>query len=231
MHAQRGFAEPLAPLPYFVDRVDSDWQQPGPRPHERPYFLFVGRLEVMKGLQTLVDLWKTGLDFDLLVVGTGSYENQLRATSASAPRIKFLGAMSQRELGALYVHALACIVPSITYETFGIVILEAFARKTPVIVRDLGALPEVVQESGGGYTYCSQDELLVSMRRIAGSPTLRSELGENGYQAFLLRWSREAHLERYFGVLDETARRKFGYSPWDQDQLNERPTLSPVQSA
>lgn len=55
--------------------------------------------------------------------------------------------LPQSELGTLYFHALACIVPSITYETFGMIIIEAFARKTPVIVRDLGALPEVIHDS------------------------------------------------------------------------------------
>ena len=50
MHAERGFLEPVAHLPYFIDRVDEEWQRPAPRPHERPYFLFVGRLEVIKGL-------------------------------------------------------------------------------------------------------------------------------------------------------------------------------------
>ena len=49
--------------------------------------------------------------------------------------------LPQSELGTLYFHALACIVPSITYETFGMIIIEAFARSTPVIVRDLGGLP------------------------------------------------------------------------------------------
>ena len=36
-------------LPYFIDRADGDWQSPAPRPQARPYFLFVGRLEEIKG--------------------------------------------------------------------------------------------------------------------------------------------------------------------------------------
>ena len=144
MHQERGFSQPVAYLPNFIDRVDSDWQEPAPRPHEGPYFLFVGRLEKIKGLQTLIHLWNRVPDHDLLVVGTGGYEQELRALAAAQPRVKFLGPLGQRELGALYYHALACIVPSITYETFGMTSIEAFARKTPAIVRDLGDPP------GGG---------------------------------------------------------------------------------
>jgi glycosyltransferase involved in cell wall biosynthesis len=218
MHAERGFPQPVAHLPYFIDRVDEDWENPTPRPHENPYFLFVGRLEVIKGLQTLIELWKRVPTFDLLVAGTGTYEKQLRAQAASNPHIKFLGPLAQRELGALYFHALACIVPSITYETFGIINIEAFARKTPVIARDLGALPEVIQDSGGGFVYRSNEELLDAIRRIAQSPEVRHELGEKGYRAFIQWWSRVAHMRLYFDFLRGAALRKFGYVPWEREE-------------
>jgi glycosyltransferase involved in cell wall biosynthesis len=215
MHAERGFQRPVAHLPHFIDRVDHEWKTPGPRPQERPYFLFIGRLEAIKGLQTVIDVWNRAGDLDLLVAGAGSYEEQLRARAASDSRIKFLGQLPQRELGALYFHALACIVPSITYETFGTTIIEAFARKTPVIVRDLGALPEVVYDSGGGFVYRTDEELLAALQRIASSTTLRRELGEKGYRAFVQNWSSEAHLELYFDFLCSAAARKFGEVPWE----------------
>jgi glycosyltransferase involved in cell wall biosynthesis len=214
MHTERGFPQPVGYLPNFADRVDSDWQDPAPRPQEVPYFLFVGRLELIKGLQTLIALWDRIPKYDLLVVGTGSYEQVLRAMAAGNPRIKFLGAMPQRDLGALYYHALACIVPSVTYETFGMTNVEAFARKTPAVVRDLGALPELIQDSGGGFVYRTDEELLEALARIARSPGFRAELGQNGYNAFLHLWCREAHLRMYFDYLDRSAQKKFGSIPW-----------------
>ena len=100
MHAERGFSRPLEHLPHFIDRVDDDWRRPGPRPHDRPYFLFVGRLESIKGLQTVIPLWADVHEADLLIAGTGTYEGELRAMAGSNPRIKFLGALPQRALGA-----------------------------------------------------------------------------------------------------------------------------------
>jgi glycosyltransferase involved in cell wall biosynthesis len=211
MHASRGFPQPVAHLPYFIDPVDSDWRAPGPRPHAKPYFLFVGRLELIKGLQTLIPLWDRVKDADLLVAGAGNYEVELRALAAQNPRIHFLGARSQQELGVLYYHALAAILPSITYETFGMISIEAFARKTPVIVRDLGALPEAVIDSGGGgFVYRNDEELLDAVRRIAESPALRADLGERGYSAFQRQWSRRAHLKFYFDFIENLAARKAG---------------------
>jgi glycosyltransferase involved in cell wall biosynthesis len=148
-----------------------------------------------------------------LIAGTGGYEPELRAMAAANPRIKFLGVLPPSELGALYYHAIACIVPSVTYETFGLTSVEAFARKTPAIVRDLGALPEVVRESGGGFVYRTDEELLQAIHALAASPALRAELGEKGYAGFLHRWTREAHLAMYFDYLNRAAQEKFGAAP------------------
>lgn len=217
-HAERGFARPVAHLPYFIDRVDRDWKEPGPRWQEKPYFLFVGRLEAIKGLHTLIPLWEKVEDFDLLVAGSGTQAARLRTMASGNPRIKFLGYLSQEQLGPLYFHAVACIIPSITYETYGMISIEAFARKTPVIVRDLGALSESVHDSGGGFVYSADDQLLAAVRRIGASPALRAELGEKGYRAFLRFWSREAHMEMYSRFLREIASRKFGCVPWDTEE-------------
>ena len=220
MHAERGFPQPVAHLPYFVDGVDHDWKEPASRPQERPFFLFVGRLELIKGLQTLIEVWNRAGDIDLLIAGTGNYERQLRAQAVSNPCIKFLGALGQRELGNLYFHAVACLVPSLTYESFGMVTIESFARKTPVIVRDLGALPEVIHDSGGGFVYSTDEELLTAINRLSTSPKLRCEMGDMGYAAFRRWWSREAHMELYFDFLHRAAIKKFGCVPWETEDTN-----------
>ena len=213
IHAERGFPKPLAHLPNFIDLVDDEWRNPAARPHANPYFLFVGRLELIKGLQTVIPLWDRMPKHDLLVAGAGTYEGQLRAMAAGNPRISFLGPLPQKELGSLYFHAVACIVPSVTYETFGLTSVEAFARKTPAVVRGLGALPEVIEDSGGGFVYRTDEELLAALKQLADSPGLRAELGEKGYRGFVRYWSREAHLKQYFGFLEEIVERKFG--GWD----------------
>ncbi len=217
MHQQRGFPFPIEPLPYFLDRVDQDWMSPAPRPHPRPYFLFVGRLEKIKGLQQILPEFAGDGDWDLLVSGSGNYEPQLRRQAQGLPRVKFLGWVPLEQIGPYYHHALGVIVPSITYETFGIIIIEAFARKTPVIVNDLGALPEVVYDSGGGFVYRTREELRRAMSLLAGQPALRQELGQKGYDAFCRFWSAAPHLELYFQFIREAAQRKLGRVEWEAE--------------
>jgi hypothetical protein len=60
------------------------------------------------------------------------------------------------------------------------------------------------------------------MRRIASSSTLCHELGENGYQAFLAHWSKDAHFKLYFDLLRATAIRKFGVVPWERAHPSDR---------
>jgi glycosyltransferase involved in cell wall biosynthesis len=208
LHRERGFQSAFEYLPNFCERADSDWKKPGVRANERPYFLYAGRLEAIKGLQTVIPLWRNVQGFDLLIAGSGSHEAELRALSAEIPGVRFVGRLSQSALGGLYAHAEALVVPSLTYEVFGLVVIEALARKTPVIARDLGGLSEVINESGGGCLYQRDEDLLECVCRLGADRRLRDEKGEQGYRYFLAHWTREAHLERYWRVIHEAGSRK-----------------------
>jgi hypothetical protein len=54
-------------------------------------------------------------------------------------------------------------------------------------------------------------------------------MGERGYQKYIERWSEEAHLGIYFRVLEDTARRKFGFVPWERTR-RESLEFTPVQA-
>jgi glycosyltransferase involved in cell wall biosynthesis len=211
----RGFVREIQHVPYFVPQGEAAHAAPEPAPHPRPFFLFVGRLEKIKGVQELIPLFRHYPHADLLVAGTGNYEAELKAQAAGMHNVVFLGSLQQAQLRALYRHAMALLVPSICYEVFGIIILEAYMQKTPVIVRDLGGLKEVVEESQGGLAYRSERELVQAMEQIRTHPALRAEMGERGYQTYLRRWNEEAHLEMYLNLVRETALKKHGRVPWE----------------
>ena len=74
------------------------------------------------------------------------------------------------------------VVPSLFPETFGYVVLEAFAVRTPVVVHEGGgALRETGVASGGGLGYRTDGELLLAMRRIVHDDDLRDELADRGF--------------------------------------------------
>jgi glycosyltransferase involved in cell wall biosynthesis len=148
-HREMGLQRPIAELPYFTSRWSLDQPTETYVSPEVLYFLFVGRLENIKGLQSLIPVFRRYRNAQLWVAGTGEYEGVLRAMAADSPNIKFLGHQSGEPLRVLYEQAVATIVPSLWYEVFGIIILESFTQKTPVIVSNRGGMPKVVTSSGG----------------------------------------------------------------------------------
>jgi glycosyltransferase involved in cell wall biosynthesis len=72
-------------------------------------------------------------------------------------------------------------------------------------VRNLGGMPETIQESGGGVIYDTEQELIEAMDRLLQDPLYRQKLGLNGYNAYRKKWTPEAHLKRYFELIEETA--------------------------
>jgi glycosyltransferase involved in cell wall biosynthesis len=75
-------------------------------------------------------------------------------------------------------------------------------------------MAEVVEQSHAGLLFRTEEDLVHALRRLASSSELRREFAENALAAWRERWNVEVHLNRYFELLEETARRKFGSVPW-----------------
>jgi glycosyltransferase involved in cell wall biosynthesis len=202
-HLEMGLQRPIAELPYFTSRWVHDLPTEKYMSRDVPYFFFIGRLEKIKGLQTLIPVFRRYRHAQLWVAGTGEYEGTLRAMAADSPNIKFLGHQSGEQLRLLYEQAVATVVPSIWCEVFGIVILESFTQKTPVIVSNMGGMPKLVEDSGGGFVFETETELVAAMDRLLGEPSLREQMGQRGYQALQQKWSAEVHIPQYLRLIEQ----------------------------
>ena len=204
LHARFASDVHIEHIPHFVPSP----QVGEPLQRERPYFLYVGRLESIKGVARAISAFRRRADADLLVVGTGTLEGRLRREAADLPNVRFLGWQTRNELVALYRGARAVIVPTLGHETFGLVAVEGFAHGVPAIVPDFGALGELIAESGAGLTYRSDDELSGALDRLATDDGLRAELGRRGRDAYAAHWTAERHLDRYFALIATLAERR-----------------------
>jgi glycosyltransferase involved in cell wall biosynthesis len=208
IHHRMGLDRPIVHLPLFVSSGGHGASQPEPledEASEGPYFLFVGRLEKLKGLQTLLPVFHRYPKARLVIAGTGKYESTLRKLAQGADNIRFMGHVSGHRLQSLYRRSTGLILPSVCFDASPLVLIEAFKERTPVIVRNLGGMPETIQESGGGVIYDTEQELIEAMDRLLQDPLYRQELGLNGYNAYRKKWTPEAHLKRYFELIEETA--------------------------
>jgi D-inositol-3-phosphate glycosyltransferase len=134
----------------------------------RRVVLFAGRLEPLKGADTLIEaiaemdrdphlqdvvcLFIGGDSGDGARASRGGERRRLERLAAGAgigDRVRFLGAVPHERLARYYALAEVCVVPS-RVETFGLVALEAQAQGTPVVAARVGGLPEVVADSETG---------------------------------------------------------------------------------
>lgn len=196
IHAKRGLRRPMQVLPYFVGE---DWLAEAPRTTGKAYFLFAGRLVREKGLTQAIEAMRLFPQVELWIAGSGPEEATLRLNDAD--NIRFLGRLGEAELREIYRGAIATLIPSEMVETFGYVALESMAVGTPVIVHDLGALPELVTQSNGGIVYTGVEQMREAMQQLLLDPDLRERLGAEGRNAALRLWNEERHLERYFALL------------------------------
>src|SRR5439155_19902379 len=148
--------------------VDTELFQPMPRATAKdllelgpePLLLYVGRLQPIKGLETLLQamtrvdgaatLFVIGGDHDEPENGHGVRLRERVAELGLGRRVMFLGAQPQHRLRLFYAAAEATVMPSY-YESFGMVALEAMACGSPVVASRVGGLTTTVKDRVTGY--------------------------------------------------------------------------------
>ncbi|HUF17637.1 MAG TPA: glycosyltransferase family 4 protein [Thermoanaerobaculia bacterium] len=207
-HIELGFPSDIQVLPLFAPDShvqSSPFHVPGT--DRRPYFLYIGRLERLKGVENLLEVFRGYRGADLVIAGTGTLGESLRTSARDLDHVRFAGWLEPDELRALYANAAAVIVPSLCYETFGLVALEAFGTRTPVIARNIGALPEVLA-AGGGMLFDSDDELPALLDRLLGDQPRRDEIGEAGFRSLQQNYTEALHLDRYYEIIENARDRR-----------------------
>ncbi|MGI8753802.1 MAG: glycosyltransferase family 4 protein [Acidimicrobiales bacterium] len=117
-----------------------------PWPASKPTVVFVGRHEIRKGLAVLVDaMARLGPDVRLWVIGEGPETARLQAQTADDRRIEWLGMVDEAEKARRLRAATVFCAPSISGESFGVVLLEAMAARIAVVASDLAGYRNVAR--------------------------------------------------------------------------------------
>ncbi len=204
-HQEFGLSRDQEVVNYFLPDRDPAREEPGDNPHDRPYCLFVGRLEKIKGLDDIIPGFADYPDADLLILGDGEYASTLQHLARDVPNVKFLGRLPPEMLDRYYRHALALVVPSVCFETFGIIVIESLRQGTPVLARNIGPLPETVRRSEAGEVFEGPEEFFRQLAGLQAEPARRAELAANAVAAFDANWSESAVLPQYLDVVRRAA--------------------------
>ena len=157
---------------------------------KQPFMLHLSQLSKPKGTYFIIDsmklLWEQGLDFDLVLAGSKSddfdvYINSLEENVRK--HIIVLNRISDEDkknaLAACDIFAMPSIV-----DAFGLVFLEAWFYKKPIIGAFAGGVPEVIEDGINGFLVPFNDRYMLSeiISKLYDSPSLRKKMGENGYR-------------------------------------------------
>lgn len=126
-------------------------------------FVFVGRLEQLKGIDMLLRVWqRLGNQFSRLIVcGTGELDNWCRefVKEKDIRNIEFRGVIPNRDVKKIIGESRALILPSRCYEGFPMSIAEAYSMGTPVIGPNVGNIDGLIRQGITGVKYKYNDEV------------------------------------------------------------------------
>ncbi len=171
----------------------------GVKPCDR-MLLFVGRIEPLKGIDTLLramgllahecPTWASQICVAIIGGDPNTTENEemerlkaIRTELGITDLVTFLGARDQDKLHHYYSAAEAVIMPS-HYESFGMVALEAMACGTPVIASEVGGLAYLIHDGKTGFHIPNGDPVALAsaIARLVENPELRNKLGRQAHR-------------------------------------------------
>jgi glycosyltransferase involved in cell wall biosynthesis len=167
------------------------------------YAIYVGRLSNEKGVRTLVEAWREPGLPPLRLLGDGPLRSELE-TQISQQRlpIEIMGNRPRPEVLSQVGGACLQIIPSECYEGFPMVILEALAKGTPLVVSRIGSINEIVEDDVTGVKFSPGDPtgLARCVRDLAGNPTRLSRLREQARKCFEDHYTGDKNLERILAI-------------------------------
>jgi glycosyltransferase involved in cell wall biosynthesis len=164
------------------------------------YVGYVGRISPEKGIGTL--LQAAALNPSLPVYIAGDYSSMPGLLMEAPENVRFLGPLERSELEAFYRNARFLVIPSLCYETFGLVAAEAMGHGIPVISSRLGGLPEIVEDEVTGFLFepGNAEDLASKIKLLWENSDLRRQMGQAGLEKALQEYGAEVYYQRLMTI-------------------------------
>lgn len=166
------------------------------------YALFVGRLSPEKGVELMLEAWtELGDRLPLRVVGDGPLADRVRRAAAPG-RIEAVGRVSPERVQALMGEATMLIFPSLWYETFGRVGMEALAAGTPVVASDHGAMADLIEHGRTGRLFQpgSATDLVEQVQWLLDHPQARADMRSAAREEFEAHYTGERNYQLLMAI-------------------------------
>ena len=170
------------------------------------FVVFVGRLSPEKGISTLLEAWKMlGSSVSLRIIGEGPLEQEVQTAARENPGIEYMGRRSVEEVKHVMGKAKALIFPSLWYEGMPRVIVESFAKGTPIISSDLGAMSTMITHKVNGlhFTVGDVDSLAQQVQWMLDNSEAWNSMRKLARQEFEEHYSAYANYQALIEVYNQ----------------------------
>lgn len=155
------------------------------------HFLFIGRLTEEKGIETLLSAFKN-LPFLLKIVGDGPLKELVLNSTKESKNIIYLGNLPSEKVSEELQKTQALIFPSVWYEPFGLVNIEAFANGTPVLASNIGAPQSLIIDGYNGFHFEPGNvkhlkETIAKFNMLSDS--INSQMRANAFKSYTEKYS------------------------------------------
>jgi glycosyltransferase involved in cell wall biosynthesis len=189
--------------------------EPVPTPQPRPFTVgFAGRLVESKGLADLLAaVRQLAAPVELVLIGEGPLRRQMEGQAIPGSTVRVLDGLPHERMPEGYAHLDVLALPSRTTPTwkeqFGRVIVEALWCGVPVVGSDSGAIPWLIELTGGGLTFPEGDvgALAMALTRMRDEPELRRTMAARGRREVERNFSVPAATDSLEALLSSAARR------------------------
>jgi glycosyltransferase involved in cell wall biosynthesis len=174
---------------------------------DHSYYLYVGRLTEEKGVPVLLNAFKES-GHQLRIIGTGPLEDLVQDYARKYSNIIFAGPQPKERVSEYMQGASALIFPSVWYETFGMVVIEAFSAGVPVVASDLGNIKNMITDGINGLRFKVADHTDL-MKKIEFFEGLTGEeldtYSQNARNTYLKHYSPEANAIQLLALYQSVA--------------------------
>lgn len=177
----------------------------------KEYFLFLGRIDELKGIMLLVEAWKEVNNSKLLIVGKGPLENKINKyiKDNGINNIELLGFKQKNEVIRLINNSKALIIPSQWYEGFPMTLVEGLSLGIPIIASDIGNLATIVDDGENGllFKYDDKDSLIDKVKNIEANSKLLEKLSNGAIDSFNNKYNSVKNYELLIEIYNRCSRR------------------------
>ena len=197
----RGLGFDVLHVPNAVD--PADLPDEGVRLSERQV-VYCGRLSREKGVDLLIEAVKR-IDANLVVVGGGPLERELRELAYSDPRVRFTGPLPRAEALRIVKGSDVFVLPS-RHEGLSTALLEAMAMGVPVVATKVGGNPELVEHGETGLLVDPEPgQLARAISLLLEDGSLARRLAGNAARVAREKYSWPVVYKRYLDVYRSVA--------------------------